>query len=638
VLLVAAVAVVLARVSVYEQFEPYRAKLVEESLKDVSGRASFTFAAPVSPVALILRAASQPAGPAHVTVDDIEVCAPELGAVVRRIDCAIESLAGADSHHVAIRASGALTIDALEVATHYGNVTVPNILFVVPRQAPYAPVSWMWTLVLALSAAAVAAAPIVPVRRGLRLVMGVLQVGAGVLVLATIAAPWVSPFKILLSEGTAVRWLCLLWLPHLVAAARWLWHRGPVSPRVDLARAVVTGAIVALVFGIFARAELDRFHGNYSGFLKIERAKFEQNPLINTNQELRDSLWLYETGYDGEFMYMMAFDPWLRQLPNVNGYSAVVDTPPYRYGRIGFTLLTRLVTFGHWRAFPAAMVWLLLTALGASAAAVAWIAARSQRSPAMGLLILVIPGFWSSLHNGLPEPLAAALLLTAFACLFSGRAVVAGVLCALSLLVRETGMFAVLAACAWLALDRRHRDAVVVGLLAFAPIAAWRTYVGLRLSPVWGASAFFYHPPAGAPFAGIAATWTAIRAGAYWPTEPHMATGALTLPVLFVLGGAVALLLAVRRRSVIAIAACVYALSALSLDAANVWVHVGNAERTSFELFVMLLLLTSYGVAGARIEKWWLATFWSACGVYCCWLMLDAVIVRDAIVRVLWFT
>jgi hypothetical protein len=56
-----------------------------------------------------------------------------------------------------------------------------------------------------------------------------------------------------------------------------------------------------------------------------------------------------------------------------------IDNPPYRYGRIGFSALTRLVSAGRAERYPAVMVWLILAAHVALAAALAAVALATGR-------------------------------------------------------------------------------------------------------------------------------------------------------------------------------------------------------------------------------------------------------------------
>src|SRR5262249_4908815 len=123
-----------------------------------------------------------------------------------------------------------------------------------------------------------------------------------------------------------------------------------------------------------------------------------------------------EAGYDGQFMYLMAFDPLIRRFTNdVAEYRRILDDPPYRYGRIGFSALTRALSAGAAERYPAVMVWLTVLAHLPLAMAFAWLALGSARSPFAALSYLAIPSFAASVAFALPEALAAAGLIAGIA-------------------------------------------------------------------------------------------------------------------------------------------------------------------------------------------------------------------------------
>jgi hypothetical protein len=141
----------------------------------------------------------------------------------------------------------------------------------------------------------------------------------------------------------------------------------------------------------------------------------------------------------------MTFDPFLlRYRDHLAQYQTFIDSPPYRYGRIGFSLLTKVLSGDRATLYPATMVLSILGAIGLSAFMLASAARGSGGSALAGALIILVPGFWTSLYAGLPEPVAAAALLSGYLCLRSRAWVAAGVLFAISVLVRETGCLLVL--------------------------------------------------------------------------------------------------------------------------------------------------------------------------------------------------
>ena len=109
-----------------------------------------------------------------------------------------------------------------------------------------------------------------------------------------------------------------------------------------------------------------------------------------------------------------------------------------------------------------------------------------------------------------------------------------------------------------------------------------------------------------------------------------MAAGTIAFALLLCTAAAAAAIVLVRRPGAPALIACAYALLALSLAGQTVWNHVGNAQRTSTELFVWL------AVAAVTWPPTRRATIWIAAGALLCGAFLlfgsyDAATVRDAL-------
>src|SRR5690606_25484419 len=206
---------------------------------------------------------------------------------------------------------------------------------------------------------------------------------------------------------------------------------------------------------------------------------------------------------------------------------------------------------------------------------------------------LAVPGFWQSMRMVLPEPVAAATLLLGYLCVVQRRVVWAAALFGASLLVRETGAAFVVALVALLpasAVTMRQRIWIAASVV---PLVAWRLYLAATLWPDWGVEALFF--PSGniaAPFMGIAHMWQAVSAGMYHPSVAELSTAAVWFPLLLLLVTGVGVSLRTRLDRHLLVSFAVYALMALSLTFPKVWGHVGNAQRTSYELFLVLALAT----------------------------------------------
>jgi hypothetical protein len=220
---------------------------------------------------------------------------------------------------------------------------------------------------------------------------------------------------------------------------------------------------VALAFfiALVARSgSADGFHF----YRTIHVGEFFANPqLMLPGQPARD---IY--GYDGQFDFFIAQDPFLR-----NPQIAPSLDNSLRYRRILYPLLAWMVTFGQRAGLPWALVLINVAAGTAAIAALAEGARRRGRSPWLALTAALYPGLWMPILMDLTEPLQFALL--AWAIVLDGSAA----LLLLSALAKETT-----AAVQVIELIRRAwarqwaragRHAVALALLAGWALLVWKT-------------------------------------------------------------------------------------------------------------------------------------------------------------------
>jgi len=113
-------------------------------------------------------------------------------------------------------------------------------------------------------------------------------------------------------------------------------------------------------------------------------------------------------GYDGQFYYRFAFDPfnWQR-----TAYGITIDHP-YRYTRIGYSVVAWAVSLGgHGRLLPIALVLVNVLCVGAMAWLGGLLANESGRHALWGLLFAAYFGLVVSVGRDTSEPLADACLL-----------------------------------------------------------------------------------------------------------------------------------------------------------------------------------------------------------------------------------
>lgn len=396
--------------------------------------------------------------------------------------------------------------------------------------------------------------------------------------------------------------------------------------------AAAAAFITCTLFSLVALREVSRADGNYSVLLRVSPRAFDNNPMMRQRPAVRESLVLIPGGYDAQFTYFAAFDPLMTRYAHApDNYSLMMDAAPYRFSRIGHVWLTRLLSGGRWRAFPAAMVWGVLLGVFVSALWLGLMAAHAGRSPWWGLAIAAVPGFWQSVQLALPEPLAIGATLIGVFCWTRGRWVCAAVAFAAALLTRETSVVAV--ACIGVATFRAGQPWRAVALMATAagPILLWKWHIGQVLFRVWGWDAYFFDPGTiDMPFAGMLHAWSRIQAGQYYPAAPELARAAVGFAALVTAAALASWLALWKRPTVFTAIAALYGLIAISLAGENVWPHPGNVQRTSAELFVWLAVVAATWPAPSPAVRRVAAAGLTAAAVFLLALAHDASTIRAA--------
>jgi hypothetical protein len=144
-------------------------------------------------------------------------------------------------------------------------------------------------------------------------------------------------------------------------------------------------------------------------------------------------------GYDGQFYYRLALNP--ANLAQT-AYGIRVDHS-YRFMRIGYPVVTWLVSFGQHSLVPVMLVAVNIAAVGAMAYFGGVLARQGGRHVLWGLLMAAYFGLVTSVSRDTAEPLAAAFLLAGVVALRARRPWAAALLLACGTLTRETVMVAV---------------------------------------------------------------------------------------------------------------------------------------------------------------------------------------------------
>jgi hypothetical protein len=204
------------------------------------------------------------------------------------------------------------------------------------------------------------------------------------------------------------------------------------------------------------------------------------------------------TGYDGQFVYRLALDPFTRA---ETAYGITLDNPPYRQQRIGLPLAAWALSR---TGLPVSWSLLLVNAaaLVAAAGAGAVLARRLGRHAFWGVAVGLSPALVVAVTRDLTEPLTAALLLLGVVAWTAparraaprlGLAALGAVAFTGSLLTRETTLAVLAGLGLWeayvLLRPRTPRPdrlaALARGALLLVPLAAyllWQHHLG----GVWG--------------------------------------------------------------------------------------------------------------------------------------------------------
>lgn len=229
------------------------------------------------------------------------------------------------------------------------------------------------------------------------------------------------------------------------------------------------------------------------------------------------------SGYDGQFFYYIALDPFTA--------GPYIDDPAYRYARIAYPILARLLALGVQAAIPWTMVAINITANTLATFALAiWLRRRSF-SPWLALVFGLAPGMVVALQYDLAESMAYALCVAGVLALdlrrLWPRAAVAGVAFSVAALTRETTALYGVVFAAWILLQERDwpairsriGPAVLLAVLTVVPYLVWRQLVEhwfpgtmpplrqlFEVIPYFGLLHWFFHtaPNTGAPFATFA--------------------------------------------------------------------------------------------------------------------------------------
>ncbi|MCA0452524.1 MAG: hypothetical protein LCI00_00940 [Chloroflexi bacterium] len=206
-------------------------------------------------------------------------------------------------------------------------------------------------------------------------------------------------------------------------------------------------------------------------------------------------------GYDGQFNYFIARDP--------STASQFLDVPAYRFQRILFPMLGRVLALGQPDLIPWAFLLINLVSLAVGTALLEKLLVSFGVSRWYAFTYGLTLGIFGSVRLSLSEPLAYGLVIGGILLAREKRWLWAAVVLALAALAKETTLIFVGAYGLYLLTQRDIKNALLLGMIAVVPFAMWQLILRSTLGEMGigsgGAMATSFEI---IPFAGVARIWT----------------------------------------------------------------------------------------------------------------------------------
>lgn len=182
-------------------------------------------------------------------------------------------------------------------------------------------------------------------------------------------------------------------------------------------------------------------------------------------------------GYDGQFAYQIARDP-------LEGWR-YVDAPAYRYQRVLYPLMARVLSLGLPVLLPWVLILINLVALPVGTALTEAVLVEHRISRWYALAYGLYVGLFMPVRLDLTEPLAYLLVQAGVLAFFRHRRHISGVAFALVALTREVTILFPMAYVLHMWSQRRWRRGLGWGALVAAPFVLWQIVLRLWLGE-WG--------------------------------------------------------------------------------------------------------------------------------------------------------
>ncbi|MBZ0285877.1 MAG: glycosyltransferase 87 family protein [Anaerolineae bacterium] len=171
-------------------------------------------------------------------------------------------------------------------------------------------------------------------------------------------------------------------------------------------------------------------------------------------------------GYDGQFNYYIARDP--------STAAQFIDVPAYRFQRILFPLLGRVLALGQESLIPWAFLLINLVSLAVGTYLLEKLLIGHGVSRWYAITYGLTLGIFGSLRLSLSEPLAYALVIGGITLAHREKWLWSALLFALAALAKETSLFFPAAYTLYLLYKRQWRIAIPFTFIGVLPFAIWQ--------------------------------------------------------------------------------------------------------------------------------------------------------------------
>jgi len=182
--------------------------------------------------------------------------------------------------------------------------------------------------------------------------------------------------------------------------------------------------------------------------------------------------------YDGQYSYVIALDPLL----NKKTWVPLLDQPIYRYRRIFYPLLSRILSLNQIKSLPYALLLVNLASFIAGLFIVRKLAQKNKWSSWVGLAFAANTGLIYCVFGSMGEPLGLALGLGGIYSFLEKRLVLSYSLFSLAILTRETYVLIPIAVLSWAVMyeNMKIRSALGALVMIVMPSMCWNVFILLR--------------------------------------------------------------------------------------------------------------------------------------------------------------